>query len=341
MKFRNILSVFVLVLMSAVLVACGGGESEEGTSNGKKAKVAIGPIGSESNSISKIMLEAHGIEDGGYEEYEEGFSDAADLVQDGNLDVSMGVLGLPNGSIESLQASTGDVVMVGLEDDAIDTIESESDYKRHTIPAGSYEFLEEDVETVAAYAVLVGNTNTIDDELAYDLAKIMVEKSDDITHAQAEDLNLENALNGAEGIPIHPGAKKYYEEEGLTVDNPEAEVTAKESDRKPEYVLGSGSQGGTYYPLGGEITTVWNNNLDSNYTNVETGASLENLGQINNDEMDLGMTVHGTLLSALDGEGDLGDADIDNIAFIGHIYPEVVQIVTREGSGYKMLDDLK
>lgn len=341
MKFRNILAVFVLVLMSAVLVACGGGESEDGAGDGKKAKVAIGPIGSESNSISKVMLEAHGIEDGGYEEYEEGFSDAADLVQDGNIDVSMGVLGLPNGSIESLQASTGDVVMVGLEDDAIDTIESESDYKRHTILADSYEFLEEDVETVAAYAVLVGNTNTIDDELAYDLAKIMVEKSDDITHAQAEDLTLENALNGAEGLPIHPGAKKYYEEQGLTVDNPEAEVIAKESDRKPEYVLGSGSQGGTYYPLGGEITTVWNNNLDSNYTNVETGASLENLGQINNDELDLGMTVHGTLLSALDGEGDLGDADIDNIAFIGHIYPEVVQIVTREGSGYKTLGDLK
>src|SRR5699024_12600842 len=195
-------------------------------------------------SVSKTVRGPHGSEDDGDEEYEEGLGDAAALLHAGKRDVSMGVLGLPDGSIDSLQASTGDVVMVGLEDDAIDTIESESDYKRHTIPADSYEFLEDDVETVAAYAVLVGNTNTIDDELAYDLAKTMVEKSDDSTHAQAEDMTLENALNGAEGMPIHPGAKKYYEEQGLTVDNPEAEVTAKESDRKSEYVLGSGSQGG-------------------------------------------------------------------------------------------------
>lgn len=343
LKLRNILVVFALALMSIVLVACGGDDASDDseTNSGKKAKVAIGPIGSESNYISKIMLEAHGLDEGSYDEYEEGFSDAADLVQDGNIDVTMGVLGLPNGSIESLQATAGDVVMLSLEDDAIDKIEEVSDYKRHTIPAGSYEFIDEDIETVAAYAVLVGNTNTIDNELAYELAKTMVENSDEITHAQAADMTLENALNGAEGMPIHPGAKKYYEEQGLTVDNPEAEVSATKSDRKDEYTIGSGSQGGTYYPLGGEMATVWNNNLDTNYSNLETGASLENLGQINNDQLDLGMTVHGTLLTALDGEGDLGGEDLDNIAFIGHIYPEVTQIVTREGTGYKTLGDLK
>ena len=344
MRLKNIYLVMIIALISVLLVACGGDKEDDGkkeSTGSKKAKVAIGPIGSESNSISKIMLDAHGLEEGDYDEFEEGFGDAADLVQDGNIDVSMGVLGLPNGSIESLQASAGDVVMIGLEDDAIDKIESESEYRRHTIPKDSYDFLEGDVETVAAYAVLVGNTNTIDDELAYDLAKNMVEKSSEITHAQAADMTLENALNGSEGMPIHPGAKKYYEEQGLKVDNPVAKVTAKKGDRKKEFTIGSGSQGGTYYPLGGEMATVWNNNLDNNFTNVETGASLENLGQIHNDEMDLGMSVHVTFLNALDGKGDLGDADLENVAFIGHIYPEVVQIVTRKGSGFKMLGDLK
>lgn len=339
MKFNKLIGVLVLSIMSIILVACGGSDDAGDGGDGKEARVAIGPIGSESNYISKIMLEAHGVEN--YKEYEEGFGDAADLVQDGNIDVTMGVLGLPNGSIESLQASTGDVVLLGLEEDAIEEIESKSEYKRHTIPAGSYDFVEEDIETVAAYAVLVGNTNTIDNELAYDLAKTMVESAEEITHAQAVDMTLENALNGSEGMPIHPGAKKYYEEQGLTIDNPVAEVAATESDRKDEYTMGSGSQGGTYYPLGGEITTVWNNNLDTNYTNAETGASLENLGLIHNDELDLGMTVNSSFLISLNGEGDLGGEDLDNIAFIGHIYPEVAQIVTRESTGYKMLGDLK
>ncbi len=326
------LSVFLSVLLLVVVLsACG--------SSGSKAKIAIGPIGSESNSIAPVLLEAHGIELSDLDVFEEGFGDAADLVQDGNIEVTMGVLGLPNGSIESLQASTGDVVMVGLEDDAIDLIEERSDYRRHTIPKDSYDFLTDDIETVAAYAVMVGNTNTIDDDLAYDLAKLMVEKQSEITHTQAEDLILENALNGSEGMPIHPGAKKYYEEQGLKVENPVAKVSKEAEGKKSDYTLGTGSQGGTYYPLGGEIANVWNNHLDVSITNVETGASLENLGQISENELDLGMTVHGTFLSALAGEGDLGDKDLDNIAFIGHVYPEVVQIVTREGTGNKTVGD--
>src|SRR5699024_12526620 len=64
---------------------------------------------------------------------------------------------------------------------AIDYIEEHAGYERYTIPAGTYEFLEDDVETVAAYAVLVGNTDTISEELGYELAKLMVERSEEHT----------------------------------------------------------------------------------------------------------------------------------------------------------------
>src|SRR5699024_5630468 len=258
----------------------------EGSSSGKNARIAIGPPGSETNSISKVLLAAHGLEDGDYQAFQEGFGDAADGVQDGNIDISIGVLGLPAGSIESLQASTGDVVMLGIDDDAINDIEANSEYQRYTISKDNYEFLDEDIDTIAAYAVMVGNTDTIDEELGYELARIMVEHADEVTHAQASDMTLENALNGAEGLPIHPGAKRYYEEQGLTIDNPVAELTADEADRKSEFILGTGSQGGTYYPLGGEIANVWNNHLDANFTNMETGASVENLATIGEGEMD-------------------------------------------------------
>ena len=100
---------------------------------------------------------------------------------------------------------------------------------------------------------LMGNTDTIDEELGYQLAKIMVENASENTHDQAKQMTLENALRGAEGLLIHPGAKRYYEEQGLTVDNEVAELTANESNRKSEFILGTGSQGGTYYPLGGEM----------------------------------------------------------------------------------------
>ncbi|MBM7714271.1 TRAP-type uncharacterized transport system substrate-binding protein [Bacillus thermophilus] len=326
-----------LVLMMVVmltLAACGG--------TGEKKKVAIGPPASETNTASKLILDAYGIEEGHFEEFQEGFGDAAEGVQDGNIDVSVGILGLPAGSIESLQASVGDVKMLELSDEAIQYIEENSGYKRYTIPKDTYDFLDSDIETVTAYAILMGNTNTIDEELGYELAKTMIEKASENTHAQAVHMTLENALKGAEGMPIHPGAKKYYEEQGITVDNPVAELKADKGDRKQELILGTGSQGGTYYPLGGEMANIWNKYLDGiNITNTETGASIENLSSIRDDNMDLGMTVHVPALAAIKGEGDFEGAEAGNAAFIGHIYPEVIQIVTREKTGINSLEDLK
>lgn len=334
----------VLVPFILILAACGDdtdttdGEESEG---GKNAKIAIGPPASETNTISQVILSAHGLEEGDYQEYQEGFGDAADLVQDGNIDISVGVLGLPAGSIESLEAATGDVVMLDLSNEAIDEIEANTEYEHYVIPEDSYDFLESDIDTIAAYAIMMGNTDTIDEELGYELAKMMVENADEVTHAQAEGMTLENALNGAEGLPIHPGAKKYYEEQGLTVDNPVADITATEDDRESEMILGTGSQGGTYYPLGGEIANVWNDHLDVNFTNTETGASVENLASIGEGSMDIGMAVHVPSVAAINGEGDFEGNAIDNVAFIGHIYPEVVQIITRESTDITSLDSLQ
>src|SRR5690625_999961 len=346
-KTRFLTFVTILVSLIFVLAACGGDDSTgsddggSGEGSGSNAKIAIGPPASETNTISQVILAAHGIEEGDYQVFQEGFGDAADLVQDGNIDISVGVLGLPAGSIESLQASAGDVVMLGMSEDAISEIEEESSYEHYVIPEDSYDFLESDIDTIAAYAILMGNTDTIDEELGYELAKMMVENAEEVTHAQGEELTLENALNGADGLPIHPGAKKYYEEQGLTIDNEVAELTATEDDRKSEFILGTGSQGGTYYPLGGEIANVWNNHLDVNFTNMETGASVENLATIGEGSMDLGMAVHVPTLDAMSGEGDFEGNAIENAAFIGHIYPEIVQIVTRESTGITSLEDIK
>jgi len=312
-----------------VLAACGGGG----------ANIAIGPPASETNSVSQLILDAYGIGEDDYTAYQEGFGDAADGVQDGNIDVSVGVLGLPAGSIENLQAQSGDVKLLEISDEAISYIEENSGYQRFTIPADTYDFMDSDVETVTAYAILMGSTDTISEELGYELARIMVEHADENTHAQSAQMTLENALNGSEGLPIHPGAKRYYEEQGLTIDNPVAELNVTEE--KTEYILGTGSQGGTYYPLGGEMATIWGNHVDGmSFTNTETGASIENLVGIRDGGIDLGMAVHVPAVDAVNGEGEFEGETVENTAFIGHIYPEVIQIVTRENTGIESLDDL-
>lgn len=329
MKKKRFLSIIVVGL-ALFLSACGGGGDTD---------IAIGPPASETNSLSQAILEAYDIGEDDYTEYQEGFGDAADEVQDGNIDISIGILGMPAGNIENLQASTGDVKLLDLSGDVIESVEQDTGYEAFTIPSDTYEFMENDVETVAAYAILMGNTNTIDEDLGYELAKSMIENADENTHAQAEQMTLDNALNGAEDLPMHPGAAKYYEEQGLDFDNPIAELDVDEE--KTEYVLGTGSQGGTYYPLGGEMVNIWNDHLDGSFTNTETGASVENLATIRENDMDLGMTVHVPANDAINGEGDFEDNEVDNAAFIGHIYPEIVQIITRENTDIDSFEDVK
>lgn len=181
----------------------------------KGKRVAIGPPGSGTQAATKIVLEAYGLKDGDYDAYQEGFGDAKSKLQDGTIDASFGLLGLPDAGIDELQASVKDVKFLEVSAEAMEYIEENSGYSAFTIPAGSYEWLEEDVPAASAFAVLVANTDTVDDDLAYELAKAMLENADENTHPQAKHMTEENALNGLADLPLHPGAEKYYQEIGL------------------------------------------------------------------------------------------------------------------------------
>lgn len=329
---KKLFSLLFISMVALVLSACGG----------NTAKVAIGPAGSGTQAATQIILDGAGLEEGDFKAFQEGFGDAKDRLQDGNVDVSFGLLGLPSGSVNDLQATAGDAKLISLTDEEVAYVEENSGYFGYTIPAGSYDFQEEDVQTITAYAVLVGSTDTIDEELAYELARVSLEYAEENTHAQSAHMTLENALSGSKGLPIHPGAKKYYEEQGLTVDAEVAEVSATTDSRKSDLVLGTGSAGGTYYPLGGEMANLWTQYIDGvSVTATETGASVENLAEIGAGNMDLGMSVHVPALNAYNGERDFEGAAVENFAFIGHIYPEVMQIITRESTEINSLSDLK
>src|SRR5690625_2179003 len=109
MKKKKIVGLTSLLFgIILLLSACGGGAKN----------ISIGPPASETNSASKLIFDAYDIGEDDYKEFQEGFGDAAYGVQDGNIDISVGFLGIPAGSIESLQASAGDVKMLELSDEA-------------------------------------------------------------------------------------------------------------------------------------------------------------------------------------------------------------------------------
>lgn len=180
----------------------------------KGKRIAIGPNGSGTQAAAKAILAAYGIEDGDYESFEEGFGDAKDRLQNGQIDASFGLLGLPAGSVQELNLQR-DVKLLSIDDEALAKIEESTGYLGYEIPADAYDFLTEPVQTVTAYAVLVGSTDQISEELGYEITKALFENAEQITHDQGRHLTKENALAGSEGLPIHPGALRYFEEAGL------------------------------------------------------------------------------------------------------------------------------
>lgn len=179
------------------------------------SSIAIGPPGSGTQAAARTILSAHGLEEGDYEALEEDFSDAQGRVQDGNIDAAFAILGSPASSVDELQATTGDVRYLDIEEDAMEQITGETFYEPYEIPTEHYDWLDEPVNTVSAYAVLVGSTNQVSEDAGYEITRTLVENADQISHPQAENMTPENALEGRLDLPLHPGAERYYEEEGM------------------------------------------------------------------------------------------------------------------------------
>lgn len=105
-------------------------------------------------------------------------------------------------------------------------------------------------------------------------------------------------------------------------------------------IMGTGPVGGTYYPLGGAMARMWNDELgEPSVTTLATGGSAENLRMLAAGEANLAMAVNGAAARAAAGEGEFGGEAID-LALLGNLYPEVVQVAAAADSPITTLADL-
>ncbi|WP_326907506.1 TAXI family TRAP transporter solute-binding subunit [Sedimentibacter sp. MB31-C6] len=134
-----------------------------------------------------------------------------DLIRDGKIEAYSNVIQVPSSHI--LDASSNlDLNLLAMSEEAIEKVNAEIGTYKAVISKDQYSFLEEDVPTVAASVVLFTNAELSDDE-AYAVVKSIDENLDYFTgiHASLKGLDIEK-LQDINGIEIHPGAVKYYEE---------------------------------------------------------------------------------------------------------------------------------
>ncbi len=106
-------------------------------------------------------------------------------------------------------------------------------------------------------------------------------------------------------------------------------ITALTSCTKPSnknFILATGGTSGTYYPFGGAIASIWNENINGmNVTAQATGASAENLRLISKGDAEFAIVQNDVMDYAYNGS-DMFTTKLENISTIGTLYPEVVQI---------------
>jgi uncharacterized protein len=182
----------------------------------KGKRVSVGAPNSGTEVIADRVLEAAGMNPkGDIKRQGLGVEESVQAMKDGSIDAFFWSGGLPTGAITDLVTSD----KITLLDTTVYTDKLVAEYgdvyRDDTIPKGTYKGVDEDVPTIAVPNYLVVSEK-MDDKLAHDLTKLLFDQKQDLVavHPEAKNLDPKRGAEVIAPIQLHPGAKKYYDEQG-------------------------------------------------------------------------------------------------------------------------------
>ncbi len=162
-----------------------------------------------------MILEAHDMDYDDIQEQYLDYGEAIENIKNENIDVAFVTSGIPNPTVDDL-ASSHQVKIVPIEGEYMENLREELPFfVEDEISQGVYG-IEEDTPTATITNILVVDEK-LENEAVYDLTKAVSENLDMILSEQGlaeQEVTEDNMANDAV-LPLHPGAKQYYEEEGL------------------------------------------------------------------------------------------------------------------------------
>jgi TRAP transporter TAXI family solute receptor len=146
-----------------------------------------------------------------------GVAQSVDALKDGKIDAFFWNGGLPTAAVLDLVNTPGlnaEFIPTEAVLPRLQQLYGPSLYYRAIIPSATYDTAA-DIPVVAVANLLVVS-ETMSEELAYDVTRLLFEKQPQLAaiHPQANDLSLATALKGSP-IPFHAGAVRYYRERGV------------------------------------------------------------------------------------------------------------------------------
>jgi len=142
-------------------------------------------------------------------------SEQSAALCDNQIDAMVYTVGHPSGSIQ--EATTAcDSVLVEVAGPAIDELVADNPYYRvATMPGGMYRGNDEDVQTFGVGATIVTSADVSEDAV-YAVVSAVFDNFEDFKglHPAFANLKPEEMIKDGLSAPLHPGAAKYYKEQG-------------------------------------------------------------------------------------------------------------------------------
>lgn len=182
----------------------------------KGKRVSIDEPGSGTIVDARIVLAAYGLSEDDIKAEHLKPGPAGELLRDGGLDAYFFVGGYPTGAISELATSSG-ITLVPISGPEADKLLSEySFFSKDTVPETAYQGVGA-TPTIAVAAQWVTSAKQ-PEELVYNITKVMWNDATraalDAGHAKGKLITLQNAVTSL-GIPLHPGAERFYKEAGV------------------------------------------------------------------------------------------------------------------------------
>jgi len=187
----------------------------------KGKRVSTGSGGSATEVFAFRVIEAAGLDkDKDMKRERLGVAESVSALKDGKIDAFFWVGGLPTGAVTDLANTPG--VKIKMIDIAhlvpVMAKKYGNIYIKDVIPQRTYKGMEADNQAATVTNLLAVHKD-MDDKTAYTITKTMWEHRVDLVRVHAEAVNIkpENQKAEASSIPWHPGAIKFFAEQGIKI----------------------------------------------------------------------------------------------------------------------------
>ena len=184
----------------------------------KGKRVSTGSPGSGVEVMAMRVLEAVGIDPKKDIKQERlGAAESVNAIKDRKIDAFFWVGGVPTAAITDLAATPGTKVKLIDHAEALDAMNKKYGplYVKGIVAPASYSGMDKAVENIDVWNILV-TSDKMSDQMAYDIVKTLMEKKPELVAVHKEALNIDLKYQKVGSpLPYHPGAKKYFEEQGV------------------------------------------------------------------------------------------------------------------------------